>query len=746
MTGAAPYLAALNPEQRAAVTTLDGPLLVLAGAGTGKTRVLTCRIAHLLATGRAGPHEILAVTFTNKAAAEMGQRVERLIGRPVAGMALGTFHAISARWLRRHAEHVGLKPDFTILDTDDQERLIRQLLAEADIDAKRWPARLLAQLIDRWKNRGLPADSLPADEAAAFADGRGAELYAAYEERLRSLNAVDFGGLILNMITVMREQADVRAALKGRFRYILGDEYQDTNAAQYLWLRLLADADGNLCCVGDDDQSIYGWRGAEIGNILRFEQDFPTARIIRLERNYRSTGHILGAASSLIAANRGRLGKTLKTEGGPGEKVRIIAVWDGEEEAQTVTDLIEAENRAGVPLGEIAILVRAGFQTRPFEERLIQIGLPYRVVGGPRFYERQEIRDALAYLRVIANPDDDLAFARIINVPKRGIGEATVRTLQRLARAEGLSLFSAAMRITTTDELRPAARGALSRLVEQFLRWREEAAGLPHTELAERVLEESGYIAMWQQARTADAPGRLENLAELVRAMAEFENLQGFLEHIALVMENEAAAEGDKISLMTLHAAKGLEFHTVYLPGWEEGVFPNQRALDEGGEKALEEERRLAYVGLTRARRRAVILHAASRLVFGQWQSLIPSRFIEEIAAEHVERHHLPGIGAPSHGGRDPALAAAYQGYDVELKRGPGWERARRRRMARQLAAETRRLPPAAEPPRFAVGERVFHQKFGYGEVLEVDGDKLVVAFETSGAKHVIAHFLEPAG
>ncbi len=745
------YLAHLNPEQREAVTTLDGPLLVLAGAGTGKTRVLTCRIAHLIATGRAGPGEILAVTFTNKAAAEMGQRVELLIARPVAGMALGTFHAISARWLRRYAEHVGLKPDFTILDTDDQERLIKQLLADANIDAKRWPARLLAQLIDRWKNKGLVPDSVPAAEAGEFADGRGADLYAAYEERLKGLNAVDFGGLILHMITIMRGQPEVRAALKRRHRYILVDEYQDTNAAQYLWLRLLADTDGNLCCVGDDDQSIYGWRGAEIGNILRFEQDFPSARVIRLERNYRSTGHILGAASSLIAANRGRLGKTLKTEGEPGERIPVIAVWDGEEEAQTVTDLIEAEQRAGVPLGDIAILVRAGFQTRPFEERLIQLGLPYRVVGGPRFYERQEIRDALAYLRVIANPDDDLAFARIVNVPKRGIGEATIRTVRRFARAGGLSLFSAAMRITTTDELRPAARGALARLVEQFLRWREEAVTMAHTELAQRVLEESGYLAMWQAARTADAPGRLENLAELVRAMAEFENLQGFLEHIALVMENEAAAEADKISLMTLHAAKGLEFHSVYLPGWEEGVFPNQRALDEGGEKALEEERRLAYVGLTRARRRAVILHAASRLVFGQWQSLIPSRFIEEIAPEHIVRHHLPGMTSAEAAadGRDPALAAAYQGYDVEIKRGPGWQRAQYRRMTARLIGERRRRLRAASAEKpvvaFSVGERVFHNKFGYGEVLEVEGEKLLVRFETSGPKHVIAQFVEPA-
>ncbi len=755
-----PWLAGLNPEQREAVETVDGPLLVLAGAGTGKTRVLTCRIAHLLAGGHAGPHQILAVTFTNRAAAEMGERVERLIRRPVAGMALGTFHAVSARWLRRHAELVGLGSGFTILDTDDQIRLLRQILEAENIDAKRWTPRHLAHLIDRWKNRALSPDDVPTEESESFAQGRGAALYRLYEERLRTLDACDFGGLILHMIRIWQDHDDVRARYQERYRHLLVDEYQDTNVAQYLWLRLLAAGHRNICCVGDDDQSIYGWRGAEVGNILRFEKDYPGARVIRLERNYRSTGHILGAASSLIAANEGRLGKTLWTEAGEGEKVRIIAAWDGEEEARIVCDLVEEYHRAGLPLDDIAILVRAGFQTRQFEERLVQIGLPYRVVGGPRFYERQEIRDALAYLRLVHNPNDDLAFERIVNVPKRGIGTASVRKLQIHARTAGVSLFAAAGELSTSDELRPQTRRALSRLVEDFLRWREEAQRLDHMALAQVVLEESGYVAMWQQARGPDAPGRLENLAELVRAMEEFENLAGFLEHISLVMENESARDEDKLSLMTLHAAKGLEFDTVFLPGWEEGVFPNQRSLDEGGVKALEEERRLAHVGLTRARRRAIILHAANRLIHGQWQNLIPSRFLDEIDPAHVEVEGLPGTAMGrvadvphrrlERDAPEAAAGFAYQGYDVELARGPGWARAeRQRRLARQASdyrrrrAATRGEDVAAS--RFSPGMRVFHQKFGYGEVRTVEGAKLVVHFETSGDKHVMAGFVEPA-
>jgi DNA helicase II / ATP-dependent DNA helicase PcrA len=638
--GAANYLANLNPEQRLAVETLDGPVLVLAGAGTGKTRVLTVRIAHILATGRARPSEILAVTFTNKAAREMKARVGEIVGGVVEGMPwLGTFHSIGVKILRRHAELIGLKPDFTILDVDDQVRLMKQLLDAENIDEKRWPARVLAALIDGWKNRGLAPEQVPAGEAGVFANGKGLKLYKAYQERLKILNAADFGDLLLENIRLFREQTEVLRQYQARFRYILVDEYQDTNVAQYLWLRLLAQrtantslraadegalplperterpshpnplpasgereqmAAKNICCVGDDDQSIYGWRGAEVDNILRFEHDFPGATVIRLERNYRSTGHILAAASHLIAHNEGRLGKTLRTDDVLGEKVSVTGAWDSEEEARAVGEEIEQLQREGHALNEIAILVRASFQMREFEDRFVTLGLPYRVIGGPRFYERAEIRDALAYLRLVNSPADDLAFERIVNVPKRGLGDATVQMLHDHARRRRVPLVEAARAVIETDELKPKPRGALRGFLESVDRWRKQRDSLPHTQLAEIILDESGYTEMWQKDRSADAAGRLENLKELIRSMEEFENLQGFLEHISLVMDNEKAAEADAVNIMTLHAAKGLEFNTVFLPGWEEGVFPNQRALDDQGRAGLEEERRLGHVGLTR--------------------------------------------------------------------------------------------------------------------------------------------------
>src|SRR3954470_23710378 len=634
--GAVGYLDDLNPEQREAVETLDGPVLVLAGAGTGKTRVLTTRIAHILATGRARPAEILAVTFTNKAAREMKERVGTMVGQAVEGMPwLGTFHAIGVKILRRHAELVGLKSDFTILDVDDQIRLLKQLLEAEGIDEKRWPARVLAGLIDHWKNRGLTPEQVPAGEASAFANGRGKKLYQAFQERLKVLNAADFGDLLLECIRLFRENAEVLAQFQHRFKYILVDEYQDTNVAQYLWLRLIAQrpvpanaiappqAEGasapvatlappkNICCVGDDDQSIYGWRGAEVDNILRFDHDFPGAKVIRLERNYRSTGHILAAASHLIAHNEGRLGKTLRTEDVPGEKVTVTGSWDSEEEARAIGEEIEQLQRNDGngrphPLDEIAILVRASFQMREFEDRFVTLGLPYRVIGGPRFYERQEIRDALAYLRVVHSGADDLAFERIVNVPKRGLGDATVQLLHDHARRKRAPLTEAARALIETDELKPKPRGALRDLLAAFERWRAQKDALPHTRLAEIVLDESGYTDMWQKDRSADAAGRLENLKELIRSMEEFENLGGFLEHISLVMDTDKS-EGEAVSIMTLHSAKGLEFDTVFLPGWEEGLFPHQRALDDQGRAGLEEERRLAHVGLTRARRRARI-------------------------------------------------------------------------------------------------------------------------------------------
>ncbi len=845
----APYLQDLNPEQRLAVETLEGPVLVLAGAGTGKTRVLTTRIAHILATGRARPSDILAVTFTNKAAREMKQRVGTMVGQIVEGMPwLGTFHSIGVKILRRHAELVGLKPDFTILDQDDQIRLIKQLLEADNIDEKRWPARVLAGLIDSWKNRGLTPDQVPAGEAASFAGGRGKKLYVAFQERLKVLNAADFGDLLLECIRLFRDQSEVLRQYQARFRYILVDEYQDTNVAQYLWLRLLGQSvtpakmpspspraaspsplagegdelperseggeagegdagEGtspppatatartatlkNICCVGDDDQSIYGWRGAEVDNILRFEHDFPGARVIRLERNYRSTAHILAAASHLIAHNEGRLGKTLRTEDEPGEKVKVTSCWDSEEEARAIGEEIEQLRRDDGrgnphPLDEIAILVRASFQMREFEDRFVTLGLPYRVIGGPRFYERLEIRDALAYLRVIHSPADDLAFERIINVPKRGLGDATVQLLHDHARRRRVPLTAAAQAVTETDELKPKPRAAVRDLLAAFERWRAQNATLPHTQLAEIVLDESGYTEMWQKDRSADAAGRLENLKELIRSMEEFENLAGFLEHIALVMDTEKS-EGEAVSIMTLHSAKGLEFDTVFLPGWEEGLFPHQRTLDDQGRAGLEEERRLAHVGITRARRRVNIYFAANRRMHGLWSSNIPSRFLDELPEADVEvTESKGGFSAYGNTGASRFDEMTHFGSSYGT---PGWQRARargrfghdgfdddgysNRNGATDDAASAssprrsegggahggvRRKPRTRLPltiegelvakstgtvSEFAIGDRVFHQKFGNGNVTAIDGNKLTIQFDKAGEKRVVDSFVE---
>jgi DNA helicase-2/ATP-dependent DNA helicase PcrA len=851
------YLAGLNPEQREAVETLDGPVLVLAGAGTGKTRVLTCRIAHILSQGRARPGEILSVTFTNKAAREMKLRLGQMLGQAVEGMPwLGTFHSIGGRILRSHAELVQLKSNFTVLDVDDQIRLLKQLLAADNIDDKRWPARMLAGLIDGWKNRGLTPSQVPPGEAAVFGNGRGGKLYALYQERLKILNAADFGDLLLENIRLFREYPDVLRQYQNRFKFILVDEYQDTNVAQYLWLRLLSQApskpgaplsaiipghaaspvmpgriedanpesrdgdqlhrdsgfapdgaprhDGgdvvardsgsalsahpgmtsssapkNICCVGDDDQSIYGWRGAEVDNILRFEHDFPGAKVIRLERNYRSTGHILAAASHLIAHNEGRLGKTLRTEDVDGEKVTVTGSWDSEEEARAIGEEIEELQRAGNKLNDVAILVRASFQMREFEDRFVTLGLPYRVIGGPRFYERAEIRDALAYLRVINSAADDLAFERIVNVPKRGLGDATVQMLHDHARKRRIPLFEAARAVVETDELKPKARGSLRDLLVSFDRWRAQREVTTHTELAEIVLDESGYTEMWQKDRSADAAGRLENLKELVRSMEEFENLQGFLEHISLVMDRDGGAEDDAVSLMTLHSAKGLEFDNVFLPGWEEGLFPSQRTLDEQGRAGLEEERRLAHVGITRARRRAKLYFATNRRIHGTWSTTIPSRFLDELPAANVEiTESKGGSGWGGSGGYGPSRFDNVESFGSSYTT-PGWQRAQANRARSQGGrngqagggfnesqspfsgarsdagsfSRNKRGPMTIEgelvakstgtTSEFSLDDRVFHQKFGYGQVVKIDGNKLTIAFEKAGEKKVVDSFVE---
>ena len=755
-----PYLKGLNPPQREAVLTTDGPVLVLAGAGTGKTAALTARLAHLLWTRRAYPSEILSVTFTNKAAREMRERVGRLVGEAVEGMPwLGTFHAIGAKMLRRHAELVGLQSNFTILDTDDQLRLLKQLIVAADIDEKRFPARGLAGLIDEWKNKGLTPREIDAGESERYANGRGGELYQQYQDRLRSVNACDFGDLLLHVLTILKTERAVLEHYQQRFRYIMVDEYQDTNSVQYLWLRLLAQERRNICCVGDDDQSIYSWRGAQVENILTFEKDFPGAKVIRLEQNYRSTPHILGAASGVIANNGGRLGKELWTELDAGEKVRVVGVWDGPEEARRVGEEIEAAQRDGTSLDHVAILVRAQHQTREFEDRFIAIGLPYRIVGGFRFYERAEIRDALAYLRVVNQPADDLAFERIVNVPKRGLGDKAIAKLHMLARAEGLPLTHAAARILDTDELTPQARRALGNLVGDIARWRDMATQLPHAELARQLLDESGYTAMWQAEKTAEAAGRLENLAELVRAMEEYESLGAFLEHVSLVMDNEATREDPKVTIMTIHAAKGLEYDTVFLVGWEEGLFPSQRAIDEGGTRSLEEERRLAYVAITRARRRATILHAANRRIYGQWTSSIPSRFVGELPDVHVESETTMTGGASLWQANWSERADPFADVARGTGRGPGWQRAAGTLGAKPGGDWTSRTF-TREPARvvesrasavslgnkgrgdLSVGQRVFHQKFGYGAIAEIEGNKLEIDFEQAGRKRVMDSFV----
>ena len=729
---------------------------MLAGAGTGKTAALTHRLAHIVRERLAWPSEILCVTFTNKAAKEMRERVGKLTGGALEGMPwLGTFHAIGAKMLRRHAELVGLQSNYTIIDTDDQLRLLKQLIADANIDDKRWPARQLAGLIDRWKNRGLNPADLDALENESYANGKGQQLYSAYQERLKSLNACDFGDLLLHMLNIFRQHRDVLESWQKRFKYVLVDEYQDTNAVQYLWLRLIAQDRKNICVVGDDDQSIYSWRGAEVANILRFEKDFPGAKVVRLEQNYRSTPQILAAASGLIATNSQRLGKTLWTELPPGEKLRVIGVWDAPEEARRVGEEIERLEREGAPLEQVAILVRAQYQTREFEDRFIQIGLNYRIVGGFRFYERAEIRDALAYLRVIAQPADDLAFDRIYNQPKRGLGAKTLERMYSHARATGLPLAAASLQLADSDELPARARNTIAALLSNFLRWRELADSLAPAELLRQVLEESGYDAMLKAERSAESAGRADNLVELARAMEDYATLGDFLEHVSLVMDNDAASDEEKVTIMTMHAAKGLEFEHVFLPGWEEGVFPSQRALDEGGLASLEEERRLAYVAITRARRRCTILHAANRRIYGQWTSSIPSRFVEELPGEHINVETTMSGGASLWRANwteseDPFAHVSTSRPDRSSARGPGWQRALAtgyETKPARVKESTRSAASFAARPRsdITIGQRVFHEKFGYGEVLSQDGNKLEIAFETSGNKRVIDSFVRAA-
>ncbi len=716
----------LNPAQQEAVLATDGPVLVLAGAGTGKTRVLTTRLAYLLQSNHAFPGQILAVTFTNKAAQEMKERISTLMGGvPVEGWWLGTFHSLAARMLRQHAPLVGLESNYTILDADDQVRLCKQLLEEHQIDPKKNPPRGVSDNISSWKDKGKNPTDVNPNEVGDFADGKMLTLYTQYQQRLKILNACDFGDLLLHMTTILKDpkNATVLDDYHRRFKYVLVDEYQDTNVAQYLWLRLLAKGSNNICCVGDDDQSIYGWRGAEVDNILRFEKDFAGAKVVRLEQNYRSTGHILAAANGVIDNNADRLGKNLFTTEEVGEKVRVRGFWDGPAEARWVGEEVESLQGKGLRLNDMAVLVRTGFQMREFEERFIQLGLSYRVIGGPRFYERKEIRDALAYLRVVAQENDDLALERIINTPKRGIGGTTVKNLYKHARSKNISLYQSILDLSQTDELKPKIKGTLMKLIDDFERWKSLVSTLHHAELASTILDDSGYNEMWKLDKAPDAPGRLENLKELVSAMSDFESLQEFLEHIALVLENQNNSSNDSITLMTLHAAKGLEFKTVFLVGWEEGLFPSQRSMDENGQKGLEEERRLAYVGITRAREKSYISYVANRRIYGSWVNSIPSRFVDELPEEHIDLATDTGMaqmGRTSHWDSS--------GFDAKVS-------------GRNLDLSQK----ATTDGEFTNGMRVFHDKFGNGTIIHIDGSKLDINFDHAGAKRVMDSFVSKA-
>ena len=750
---AANYLDGLNPEQREAVETTDGPLLVLAGAGTGKTRVLTTRLAHIIASKLAWPSQTLTVTFTNKAAREMRERALALIGDAGEGLRwLGTFHSISAQILRRHAELAGLKSTFTILDSDDAIRLCKQVIEAENIDTKRWTPRHLASLIDGWKNRALTPGRVPEDEAWNFADGKGIKLYEIYQARLKVLNACDFGDLLIHNITIFQENPDLLADYHQKFRYILVDEYQDTNVAQYLWLRLLARGTGNICCVGDDDQSIYGWRGAEVDNILRFEKDFPGAKVIRLERNYRSTAHILAAASSVIDHNKGRLGKTLyvgeETGGDPdADRVKVRGLWDGEAEARLICDDIESYVNKGGRYEDCSILVRASWQMRLFEERLIMLGIPYRVIGGPRVFERAEIRDALAYLRLIRSPDDDLAFERVVNQPKRGVGASSVQKLQTFAREDGRSLFTLTPMVLQTDEIKGPAKRGLTTFIDQINLWRDRLNnGMPHHELAQVIPDESGYTDMLQKDRGPQSQTRLDNLKELIHALGQFDSLPAFLEHVELVMDVGGESSGNEVQILTLHAAKGLEWPMVFLPGWEEEVFPSKRSLDESGMKGLEEERRLAYVGITRAREKCSISFVANRMIFGRWQSVLPSRFIDELPHEHVEAVSETGYSTM------PGADTGFQGTIEDLGErssynSPGWRRLKENakgagKSGPIIDGKAELIATSSGKSGFRIGQRVHHEKFGYGQVLSADGTKLQVNFEKAGLKKVISTFV----
>lgn len=756
-----PWLSELNPEQKQAVTTTEGPLLVLSGAGTGKTKVLTARLAYILANMKANPWNCLVVTFTNRAAREMQNRARNLIGNIADSVWMGTFHGIAVKILRRHAELVGLKSNFTILGEDDQRRLIKQLLEADGIDDKKYPPQSILDKIQLWKDKGLTADKI--DDS--FRANVVTEVYKKYQARLLELNCVDFGDLLLYTLNILMSDAGILDDYQTRFKYIMVDEYQDTNVTQYLFLRLICQKYRNLCCVGDDDQSIYSWRGAEIENILRFEKDFPDAKVIRLERNYRSTANILAAASTLIRHNRDRLGKTLKVAEnspaarGDNSKIKVVSTYSGSEEAAYVADEIENLHRNGTGYSQMAVLVRTAAQTREFEEKFIAEAIPYQVIGGPKFYERAEIRDALAYLRVVLQPADDLALERIINKPARGIGAKTIEKFENEARVNHISMFMAIEKMLKEGALSGKVKTNVSELINNFYQWRQTMNAVSPDDLAAQVLEDSGYMEMLKMDKSAEAEGRIENLKELINVMSDTEQyptLSDFMEHVSLVMDNDNNIDTDKVMLITLHSAKGLEFDAVFLPGWEEGLFPHQRALDEGGGSALEEERRLAYVAMTRAKQKLYILTALNRRIYGQWQNNLPSRFINELPPANIEICNMAAAYFGAAGNYGGSWAEQHRSSSNWYNRSrqteenvirdsdrfsyvrdedDGWSGSvwRAKQKARNAASAT------------PVGSRVFHETFGYGKVLKIEGNKLEIWFDQAGHKKLLKDYVRKA-
>lgn len=750
------WLEMLNPEQKEAVTTTDGPVLVLSGAGTGKTKVLTTRLAYILANMKAQPWNCLVVTFTNRAAAEMKNRAAELIGDIANSVWLGTFHSIGVKILRAHSDLADLKANFTILDEDDQKRVIKQILESEKIDEKKYPPQGIVDKIQRWKDKGLTADKVGTD----FKDNTLMHVYKLYQRRLLELNCVDFGDILLHTLNILLENPDILEKYQSKFKYIMVDEYQDTNVTQYLMLRLLSQKHRNICCVGDDDQSIYSWRGAEIENILRFEKDFPDAKIIRLERNYRSTANILNAASNLIGHNKGRLGKKLKVAEnspalqGDNSKIKVISNYNGEDEAGYVIDEIENMHRNGYHYSDMAVLVRTAFQTREFEEKFIKEAIPYKVIGGPKFYERAEIRDALAYFRVVVQPEDDLAFERIINKPARAIGAKSVDKIIQEARGRRISMFNAAKHMVTEGIVSGKLKSNLGDILSRFEEWQKLLGVISPEMLATQILEESGYLDMLKMDKSAEAPGRLENLRELIGVLGDEEkypSLGEFLEHVSLVIDKDDALDTDKVMLITLHSAKGLEFDVVFLPGWEEGLFPHQRSLDEGGEKSLEEERRLAYVAITRAKKQLYICTALNRRVYGQWQTNIPSRFLNELPPQNIDICNNASRYFTQNSGQS---TGSWSQSNSKWNKGNGWQKKPTWQSSKQsnvvydddnrYSYERDEAYFQSTPKKDTInkGDRVNHDFFGYGKVIAVEGNKLQIIFDKHGHKRLMAEYV----